>query len=111
MYNAIRDVELLNAYLGPPKRSDEDMSPEELTFESESQTLAGFHEVTHLASIANVDWQLFWRGELGRSLKEPLMSGIFFLHFTLQAGSIIATKTYVLICLSPLFTIYRRLQK
>ncbi|SRR6266478_8677011 len=110
MYKAIRDVELLNAYFGPPKRSNKDGSSEELTFESESQR-QGYHEVTHLTSIANGDWQLFWRGELGSYLREPLMSGIFFLHFTLQAGSIIATKTYVLICLPPLFTIYRRLQK
>lgn len=111
MYKAIRDVELLNAYFGPPKRSDEDVSSEELTFEGEFQRLAEYHEVTHLAHIANGDWQLYWRGELGNSLKEPLMSGIFFLNFGLQAGSIIATKTYVLICLPPLFTIYHRLQK
>ena len=59
--------------------------------------------------IASGDWQLFWEGKLGSSLKEPLMNGIFFLHFVLHAGSTITAKTYVLICLPPLFTICRRL--
>jgi len=88
-----------------------DVSPEEFTFESESQRLAGYHEVVHLMYIASGDWQLCWEGKLGSSLKEPLMNGIFFLHFVLHAGSTITAKTYVLICLPPLSTIYRRLQK
>jgi len=87
------------------------VSPEESTTESEWQGFAGFFEVAHLVALASGDWQQFWRGELGGSLKEPLMSVMFFQHFALNAGSTIAAKTCGLICLPPLFTIYRRLQK
>ncbi len=87
------------------------MSPEESTTESEWQGFAGFFEVAHLVALASGDWQQFWRGELGGSLKEPLINTMFFQHFGLNAGSTIAAKTYGLICLPPLFTICRRLQK
>ena len=87
------------------------MSPEESTSESEWQRLAGYPEVAHLVAIAGGDWQQFWRGELGGSLKEPLVNAMFFQHFALNAGSTIAANAYGLICLPPLFTIYRRLQK
>ncbi len=87
------------------------MSLEEFIFESESQRLAMYLEVAHLAHIAFGDWQQFWKGELGSSLKESLMTAIFFRDLTLHAGSTITAKTYVLICLPLLFTIYRRIQK
>ncbi len=82
------------------------MSREEFTFESESQRLAGYLEVAHLAHIAYGDWQLFWKGELGSSLKEPLMTAMF---FQVSPSMRTALSTYVLICLPPLFTICRRL--
>jgi hypothetical protein len=100
----------VDEYFGPLKKGpveDESQSPEESTFESESDKCAGKFEVAHLAYIAFGDWQRFWMGQLGSSLKEPLMSAMFFQYFALHAHSAIAAKTYVLTCLPPLFTIYR----
>jgi len=67
--------------------------------------------VTHLSSVASGDWQLFWKGKLGKTLKELLMFWGILPVFVLHAGSTIAAYTYVLICLPPLFLIYRRLQQ
>ena len=46
------------------RKTIEDGSPEEFTFESESHERdRGKLEVIHLAYIASVDWELFWHGE------------------------------------------------
>jgi hypothetical protein len=89
------------------------VSPEESTFESESesQRLAGYLEVGHLVSIASGKWERYWKGTLGIFLKEPLMTGLFFQDFALHAGGTIIALTYALTCLPPLVTIYRRLYR
>ena len=87
------------------------MSPEEFTFESEPQRLAGYLEVTHLAHIVSRDWQRFWNGSFGRTLKEPSMNAIFFHDFVFQTGNTTTVLTYALTCLPPLITIYRRLYR
>jgi hypothetical protein len=105
----------LEEYFGPIERGTvEDVSPEESTYESEPPRLAGLLEVTHLVHIASLKWQQAWNGEIGRSLKEPLMQGVFFQNFaygSFQMRSTSAALTYALIYLPPLITIYRRLYR
>jgi hypothetical protein len=40
-----------------------------------------------LPLVITGDWQLFWNGKLGRTLKEPLMNTIFFSQNAFQTGS------------------------
>jgi hypothetical protein len=87
------------------------VSQEELTFESELQRLAGHLEVTHVVHIASRDWHQFWTGRLGMTLKEPLMTTIFFLDFAFQTSTTTTVQLYALTCLPPLITIYRRLYR
>ncbi|KAF8501599.1 hypothetical protein F5888DRAFT_1248949 [Russula emetica] len=97
IFKVIRNLRFLDAYFGRlERRTVEDVSPEESTFESESesQRLAGYLEVGHLVSIASGKWERYWRGTLGNYLKEPLMTGLFFQDFALHAGGSITAQTY-----------------
>jgi hypothetical protein len=87
------------------------VSQEELTSESEPQRLAGHLEVTHVGHIASRDWHQFWTGRLGKILKEPLMTAIFFQDFAFQTSTTVTVLLYALTCLPPLITIYRRLYR
>jgi hypothetical protein len=84
------------------------VSPEEFTFESEYQRLAGILEVTHLVHLASRDWQQLWNGKFGSSLKEPSTNAMFFHDFIFQTSSTTTVLTYALTCLPPLIMIYRR---
>jgi len=105
----------VDTYFGPLKSRPVEDGSEEFTFESESHRCAGHLEVTHLAYIAcGGDWEQFWEGELGKTLKEPSMNVIFFHYFVLIAlrmGGTITVLTYALTCLPALITIYRRLYR
>ena len=86
----------------------------EFTFGSESHTSSrAVHlEVTYLAYIAcGGDWEFFWKGGLGKTLKEPLMNAVFFYFalISLRMGESITVLTYALTCLPALITIYSRL--
>lgn len=70
-----------------------------------SETCRERLEVIHLVYIASHDWELFWSGELGNSMKELSMN-VIFQYFALHAGRTIITLTYALTCLPRLVTIY-----
>jgi hypothetical protein len=105
----------LDEYFGPLKRSIEDGSPDEFTFESESHRHVDRFEATHLKYVADGrHWERFWEGGLGITLKGPLMNGIFFQFFALAASETSRTSTvslYALTCLPLLIMIYRRLYR
>src|SRR6267154_2146851 len=91
-----------NTYFGPFKRTTvEGQSPEEFTFANESHRTAGRLEVTHLACVAAGDWQRFWNGEFGSTLKEPSMNATFFHLFALVTSRVgsITVLMYALTCL------------
>ena len=105
MYHGIHDVEFLDAYFESTKGG---------AVEDVSWRFAGYLEVAHLAHIASRDWQLFWNGKLGGTLKEPLMYGTFFQSFSafaFETGSTTTVLTYALTCLPQLITIYGRLYR
>jgi hypothetical protein len=90
-FKSICDVHFVDDYF----RAVEGGSAEEI---GESGRCAGMLEVKHLVHITSYDWQLLWNGELGRTLKEPLMNVIFFQSFlvgTVQTGSSTTVLTYV----------------
>jgi hypothetical protein len=103
----------LSEYFGPLKRSIEDGSPDEFTFESDSHRHVDHFEATHLKYIADGGrWERFWEGGLGITLTCPLMNGIFFLSFALAASERTSTVlTYALTCLPLSIMIYRRLYR
>jgi hypothetical protein len=102
----------VDTYFGP--LNVEDGLPEEFISESESRRHADHLEVTHLAYIACGAWENFWKGRLGKTLKEPSMNAAFFYYFaliTLQTSKSITVLTYALTCLPALITIYSRLYR
>jgi len=105
VFEDVRNAQLLDVYFGPLNRTVEDGLPEE------SHRRVGRLEAIHLASIALNDWERYWDGELGNSIKEMLMNVVFLYHFALQPGITTTVRTYALTCLPRLITIYCRLYK
>ena len=68
-------------------------------------------EMTHLRYIAICEWERSWTGIIGNTLKEPLMHGMVFQYFTLEADKAITVQTYTLIYLPLLIMIYRCLYR